>query len=414
MLTKTRFHLIQTAHTCISKQIPFEDSGGSDHSTEQCTGEPAAEDILSAEIQPGDGRFRPELYSSPGTKPVHVMINPVDLPAGRRDVITVTQRASDIKEIHAVADLEKELASLLPDALTDTVFNLLVVVATLHNPLILPLFKPLENDEMTICFLGMTGNPQLSISLSKPNSTSHCHELQKRETKSSKLNSPSAEYTQEQLNYFKIAYIVTNVLAHGLRLIFKREWDYRYKATLGEWQDTPQNGLDFFNNESLRNQKRNARLLATMVNGNTAEWDCTMLFYAILHSDSITGLSTTVRQSVENLREFRSGEFAHNAQAKLSDPEFRIAIRKVEVSFKVLGLPTVEIHDVSEQRSFSTQELHNAMKEAQSIYQELQGTDVKLQMLEQQWQWQDWQQDDASSFCILPSKPPHEISSRLV
>ena len=98
-------------------------------------------------------------------------------------------------------------------------------------------------------------------------------------------------YTEEQLNFFRICCIATDILPQGLRSIFKQEWDSRYKATLGEWKDTPKNGQDFKNGESPANQRRHARLLATMINGDRAEWDSTILFYAILHSDSIAALS---------------------------------------------------------------------------------------------------------------------------
>ena len=103
------------------------------------------------------------------------------------------------------------------------------------------------------------------------------------------------EYSQEQLNFFRLCCVVFDLVPEGLRQIFKNEWDFLYKTTLGEWKDTAQNGLDFYNNESRSSQRRNGRLLATIQNGNTAEWDCTCLFFAILYSDSIgTTLSPAV------------------------------------------------------------------------------------------------------------------------
>ena len=130
------------------------------------------------------------------------------------------------------------------------------------------------------------------------------------------------EYTEEQLNYFRICYITTDVLTEGLRSIFKQEWDNLYKSNLGEWKDEPRNGVDFFNGESPRNQKRNGHLLATMINGDRAEWDCTMLFYANLYSDCIHGLNPVVQSSVDNLRKFRNEEFAHMPKGHLSDSDF--------------------------------------------------------------------------------------------
>ena len=53
----------------------------------------------------------------------------------------------------------------------------------------------------------------------------------------------SKVYLEEQLNYFRVCQIATDTLPPALRLLFKQEWDCRYKGTLGEWKDTPQNGL---------------------------------------------------------------------------------------------------------------------------------------------------------------------------
>ena len=67
-------------------------------------------------------------------------------------------------------------------------------------------------------------------------------------------------YSEEQLNYFRVCHIATDILPSALRSLFKQEWDNRYKATHGEWKDTSQNGLDFKNGESPYNQRKHARL----------------------------------------------------------------------------------------------------------------------------------------------------------
>ena len=79
------------------------------------------------------------------------------------------------------------------------------------------------------------------------------------------------EYTDEQLNYFKICHITTDILTEGLRTIFKQEWDMRFGTALGEWKDDPSNGKDFYNVESPRNQRRNKHMLSTMIKGNRAK-----------------------------------------------------------------------------------------------------------------------------------------------
>ena len=215
------------------------------------------------------------------------------------------------------------------------------------------------------------------------------------------------EYTDEQLNYYRICCVTTDILAEGLRVIFKQEWDKLYKTTTGEWKDEPRNGMDFYNRESPRNKKRNAHLLATMKNGNSGKWDCTMLFYAILFSDCVgPGLSAIVRKKVDDLRNFRNEEFAHMPQGSLSETDFHNAISKVDVAFKALSLPTVKIQDLKCQKTFPTTDLTKVLKEVDNLKQEVQEKESQRQVLEDQLQ------NEAPSFCVLPPKPSHEIGGR--
>ena len=210
----------------------------------------------------------------------------------------------------------------------------------------------------------------------------------------------NAEYTNEQLNYFRVCYVTSDILVASLREIFKQEWDNLYRSTKGEWKDEHQNGIDFYNGESPRNQKRNARLLSTMKKGNRKEWDCTMLFYAILFSDSVgRGLGATVRNSVDDLRNFRNDVFGHIRQGSLSEVDFQNAICKVEGAFQVLGLPIVKIENVKTQKSFPTEELQQILKKVNE-------KEDQRQVLEDQLQ------REAPSFCILPPKPSHDIEGR--
>ena len=225
-----------------------------------------------------------------------------------------------------------------------------------------------------------------------------------------------------------------DILTKGLREIFKQEWDSRYKATLGEWEDDPKNGFDFWNGESPQNQKNYARLLTTMTKGNRAEWDCTMLFYAILFSDCIHDLSPVVRSNVDNLRLFRNGDFAHIPQGRLSKEGFQDAISKVENAFLALGLSTVIIQDVKTQTCFPTGQLEHFSKKVDDLMQEVQEKEKEvkekerevqennkklqekgkeLQQKEEQRQTLEEQlNSEASSFCILPPKPYHDVANR--
>ena len=219
----------------------------------------------------------------------------------------------------------------------------------------------------------------------------------------------SPEYTKEQLNYYRICYVTTDILTEGLRSVFKQEWDNHYKATPGEWKDDPKSGKDFYNRESPRNQKRNAHLLVTIKNGVRAQWDCTMLFYAILYSDCIgRGLSTTVKTSVDVLRKFRNEEFAHMPRGFLTDADFQTAISQVRGAFQSLGLSssTKQIDDVKNQTSFPTEELRLIMKKVDDLAEELRQEKQQRKVLEDQLE------KEISPFCVLPPKPSHHVTER--
>ena len=219
----------------------------------------------------------------------------------------------------------------------------------------------------------------------------------------------SPEYTKEQLNYYRICYVTTDILTEGLRSVFKQEWDNHYKATPGDWKDDPKSGIDFYNRESPRNQKRNAHLLVTIKNGVRAQWDCTMLFYAILYSDCIgRGLSTTVKTSVDVLRKFRNEEFAHMPRGFLTDADFQTAISQVRGAFQSLGLSssTKQIDDVKNQTSFPTEELRLIMKKVDDLEEELRQEKQQRKVLEDQLE------KEISPFCVLPPKPSHHVTER--
>ena len=182
----------------------------------------------------------------------------------------------------------------------------------------------------------------------------------------------SKEYTSEQLNFFRICYVTTDVLADGLREIFKQEWDKVYKSTKGEWKDDSRSGTDFYNGESPQNQKRNALLLATIKNGNRREWE----------------------------------NFAHITQGRLSDTDFQNAIGKVDVAFQALRLTTEKIHGIKNQATFPTEQLLNTLKEVEKVKKDLQEKENQRQVLADQLQ------KEVPSFCILPPKPAHDIGSR--
>ena len=187
------------------------------------------------------------------------------------------------------------------------------------------------------------------------------------------------EYSQEQLNYFRLCYIAFNLVPVGLRQIFKQEWDFLYKTTLrGEWKNSPQNGRDFYNRETKTSRKRNARCLATIQNGDTAEWDCTCLFFAILYSDSVgKALRPAVRKDVDDIRQVRNG-IAHITEANLTDADFQTSVDRVLNAFTSLGLPITEVQEIKNQKSFPTKEVEKIKRQARDLQAELDLTKCDL------------------------------------
>ena len=186
-----------------------------------------------------------------------------------------------------------------------------------------------------------------------------------------------------------------------------------------------------------------------MINGDRAEWDCTMLFYAILNSDSIgPGLNPVVKSHIDDLRKFRNEEFAHMPKGHLAYPEFQIAIAKVHAAFQGLGLSTWQIQDIQNQKRFPTEELRRVLQKVDDLRQELQEKEKKLQEKgkalhakgnelqekeknlqakrkelqekgkelqekeEERQVLEDQLHNEISSFCILPPKPSHDVASR--
>ena len=236
------------------------------------------------------------------------------------------------------------------------------------------------------------------------------------------------EYTLEQLNYFRACYIAFNLVPQGLRKVFKQEWDFLYKTTpFGEWKDISQNGRDFYSKESRRSYTKNARLLATIQRGNTAEWDCSCLFFAILYSDCIgSTLSPAVRKEVDDLRQVRNG-IAHLNEVELTDSEFHNYVARVLAAFNSLKLSINEVDDIKNQTDFPTAEVNSLKMQAdnlkaelktkgeenRNLTSELQSTQATLQTKQEEVETLTQEiKSKVESFCTLTFKPSHKIIKR--
>ena len=163
------------------------------------------------------------------------------------------------------------------------------------------------------------------------------------------------EYTEEELNYFRVCYITTHIIREGLKELFKREWDRHHSPGFGLWQDTARNGQDFFRMESEKSRSKNSRLLTIIQIGNTEEWDCTCFFFAILYSDTLGYvISPAVFNDVDNLRMFRNEVFAHCSKASFPEAEYQRCVSKVLNAFTSLHLSALELQRIISQKGFPT------------------------------------------------------------
>ena len=203
------------------------------------------------------------------------------------------------------------------------------------------------------------------------------------------------EYTEEELNYFRVCYITTHIIREGLKELFKREWDLHYGPGFGLWQDTARNGQDFFTMESKKSRSKNSRLLTIIQNGNTEEWDCTCFFFAILYSDTLGYvISPAVAKDVDDLRMFRNEVFAHCSKASFPEAEYQRCVSKVLNAFTSLHLSAVELQRIINQKSFPTGELQKLQEQVTILEDEIQGK--------------------PKPFMILPQAPSHAVVERKV
>ena len=203
------------------------------------------------------------------------------------------------------------------------------------------------------------------------------------------------EYSEKELNYFRVCYITTHIIREGLNELFKREWNRHHSHRFGLWQDTARNGQDFFRMESKKSRSKNSRLLTIIQNGNTEEWDCTCFFFAILYSDTLGPLiSAAVFNDVDNLRMFRNEVFAHRSKACFPEAEFQRCVSTVSNAFTSLHLTTAELQRIINQKSFPTGELQMLQEQVTVLEDEIQGK--------------------AKPFLILPQAPSHEVVGRKV
>ena len=225
-------------------------------------------------------------------------------------------------------------------------------------------------------------------------------------------------YNDEELNYFRMVHIVVDLIPVGLRNVFRQQWDYRYERSLGrKWANSTLNGRDFYRMEYPARREEHGRLLDTIKEGNTANWDCGCLFFAILFSKSIgrsraKPLSPKIRDNVNALREVRNDIF-HIKEAKLSNSQFQQYVGNVLRAFRSLGFATKDIEAVTKQGTFPTREVEELKRKVTRYKNERDMSRVELLSIRKE---NDYLREELNckvkAFSLLSFKPPHEVIRR--
>ena len=157
--------------------------------------------------------------------------------------------------------------------------------------------------------------------------------------------------SDENRNLIYVHDIIINVVGKGLRIVFKTEWNSRYQASFGAWDDTSASGVQLFHRENCRSRPNKNVYQSKFQHGDTNQWDCSVLFDAILFSNSIgSTLNPKIKTEVDKLRIIRN-KIMHTDKTTLTDVEFQTMISDVQNSFITLSLPINDITSIKSKRN---------------------------------------------------------------
>ena len=157
--------------------------------------------------------------------------------------------------------------------------------------------------------------------------------------------------SEERRNYICMQSIVTDAVSEGLRNVFKSEWNSRYQASLGAWDDKKTSGGQLHHSEKTRKRPNMNEYQQKFQHGDTNQWDCSVLFDAILYSKSIgSTLNPGIKTEVNKLRKIRN-IIMHADEAVLGDADFQTMTTDVENSFKALSLPNHKVIGIKSKRN---------------------------------------------------------------
>ena len=160
--------------------------------------------------------------------------------------------------------------------------------------------------------------------------------------------------SEEERNHMCMVSVFDKYVPKELRKFFKREWNSGYQTSFGAWDDTSISGSHLSLLEQARPKPHKKMFQDKFKDGDTNQWDCSVLFDAILFSNSIGGskLNSITQKALDNLRKLRN-DVKHKETPALSDAEFQTMITDVENAFMDLGITVNDITEMKTQRNKS-------------------------------------------------------------
>ena len=192
------------------------------------------------------------------------------------------------------------------------------------------------------------------------------------------------KFTDEQLNYYKFLFLVTDEFPKALRHTFKHLWDLKFEPG-SIWDDS-----EVVRNLFLAMEGSNTRV---PTNESYEKWDCTALFQATIHakifsSPDSKGNLKTLREVYVKLRGLPEGSFhtfvlspggndaetfaiaidqlrllrnliVHSASSEMDKTTFDRYIELAKDAFKAVGVATDSIDAVGswDESHFPTEEV---------------------------------------------------------
>ncbi len=152
------------------------------------------------------------------------------------------------------------------------------------------------------------------------------------------------DITAEAENFFRFALLITDVIPRHLRQLFKDGWNNQFP--LIPWTDNGASGQNFLTKiQNKKTQMKDQQIKEKIKNGDTSEWDCTTLFFAILYS-RVPIIDAPMKKNVDGLRIMRNTYFGHVTSSQLLKQEFDDLIADLIQIFTALGFNTNDITDV--------------------------------------------------------------------